>query len=97
MIKIGGYVFEGWFHLFTNTFNDVAGIYVISGPNGLILDVGETNQLATRMANHERKPLWVMSAGKHVYLAFLSVLDSKQRLDIEKYLRNLLKPLHGEK
>lgn len=95
MVKIQNYGFQGPFSLNTQL-NDVAGVYVIYTSQNW-LDVGETDKLGTRIGSHERRPEWLRSAnGYPVWLAFLGVQNSQQRLQIESELRNTLRPLCGD-
>ena len=96
MVKIQNYNFQGPFSL-NSSFNEVAGVYVIYTSQNW-LDVGETDKLASRISSHERRPEWLGNAnGLPIWLAFLGVSNSQQRLQIESELRNSLSPLCGEK
>jgi hypothetical protein len=70
VIQINGYSFEGPYTT-TDSLLDGAGIYAIleSLPDGAysLVDVGESSQVKTRVAPHDRAPLWRQCS------AFLSV------------------------
>jgi len=62
MINIAGYQFEG---PYTNTdsFKDNAGIYAIltrgqTTVPWMVVDIGESDQVKSRIANHDRKNCW---------------------------------------
>lgn len=96
MVKIQNFDFQGPFSLSTSL-NDAAGVYVIYTSQNW-LDVGEADKLGTRIGSHERKPEWLRNSnGYPIWLAFLAVQNSQQRLQIESELRNSLAPLCGEK
>ena len=96
MVKIKNYNFQGPFSL-NISLNEVAGVYVIYTSQNW-LDVGETDKLGTRIGSHERKPEWLRNAnGLPIWLAFLGMANSQQRLQIESELRKFLSPLCGEK
>lgn len=96
MVKIQNYDFHGPFSLNTSL-NEVSGVYVVYTSQNW-LDVGETDKLGTRIDSHERKPEWLRNAnGQPIWLAFLGISSSVQRLQIESELRNSLSPLCGEK
>jgi len=94
---IGGYIFDGPYSIDTN-FNEVAGVYVIFTLSNSWLDVGETDKLKSRVANHERKPCWKNHAGgNQIKLAFLHEKNQNRRLEIESALRSSLNPPCGDK
>lgn len=96
MVKIQNYDFQGPFSLNTSL-NEVSGVYIVYTSQNW-LDVGETDKLGTRIGSHERKPEWFRYAnGQPIWLAFLGISNSVQRLRIESELRNSLSPLCGEK
>lgn len=89
MIKINGYDFEGHYPLVSTSFNDVAGVYFISDGKGSGLDVGETDALATRLSNHERKSCWERHKSGSINVWFHAEDDRNRRLAKEKTIRNL--------
>ena len=96
MITIEGYQFEGGQPLETTRFNEVPAVYVIYTSDSW-LDVGETDKLAARLQNHERKECWKRNAGgKSIYVAVLQESSSQKRSAIEAYLREKLNPKCGE-
>lgn len=97
-MNILGNYFEIGFSLYGVVFNEVAGIYLIYTSGGRILDVGETDQLKTRLQNHERKLSWILNAGNEsIFIAFHSEGNSALRLIKEQILRYNLNPVCGER
>lgn len=100
-MRIQGYEFEQPYFLTRTTFSNVAAVYVIYAViNGqtVWLDVGETDQLANRLANHERRDCWVRNAqGSEIYVGAMQSQDENTRRNIESDLRNRLLPLCGER
>ncbi len=77
-------------------FNDVPGVYVISTSQKWI-DVGETNELGTRLANHERKPCWERNSDNlTLWVNFRGIDNQQERLDLEAKLRSELEPVCGD-
>lgn len=96
LTNINGYQFEQGYPLVT-AFNEVAAVYVIYTTQ-LWLDVGETDQLGTRIAGHERKPCWLKNAGVlPVYVAVHQEANQQTRQSIESYLRSKLNPTCGDR
>lgn len=87
MIYIGGYLFEGPFPEETTDFNEVAAVYVILDENQNKVDVGETDQLKTRLATHERRNCWERNS-KDIYIAVHREDEEIKRLYIEKKIRS---------
>jgi predicted GIY-YIG superfamily endonuclease len=95
-MRIDKYDFEGPYSI-NDAFNNIAGVYVIYTKQKC-LDVGETSELKNRIAEHERKPCWKRNAnGNPINLAFRKVQRQKERLELESYLRDVLKPSCGDK
>lgn len=94
--NIQGYQFEQGYTVATK-FNNVAAVYVIY-TNQIWLDVGETDELGTRMAGHERKPDWIRNAGLlPIYVAVYREDNYQTRLTIESDLRSKLGPRCGDR
>lgn len=97
MVTISGYQFEGGFPLETTKFSEVACVYAIY-TNDTWLEVGETDQLGTRISGHERKACWQKNAGSvPIYVAVHQESNQQTRLAIESYLRSQLNPMCGDK
>jgi hypothetical protein len=95
--NIEGYQFEQGYSLTTTKFNNVPAVYVIY-TSQLWLDVGETDQLGTRMASHERKPDWISSTGLFpIFVAVHREGSMDTRLAIESDLRKRLCPTCGDR
>lgn len=84
-IKYLGYTFNGPF-LITTTFNEVAGVYIITTSGGVVIDVGETDNLNNRIPSHERRACWTRNDGVNLY--FHHERNKDQRLELEKTIRN---------
>jgi hypothetical protein len=99
MQSIAGYNFETSFYLYGTNFNEAAGIYIIyTADTGTILDVGETNQLKSRLSNHERKLSWLLNSGpEEILVAFHHEKNQFLRLLKEKIIREKLNPICGLK
>lgn len=81
---VDGYYFTGPYPL-NGGFNAVAGIYIITTPEGTIIDVGETGNLDDRISSHERKPCWMRNNGSSLW--FHGETNMPARLIKEKFLR----------
>lgn len=77
-------------------FNEAAGVYVIATSEKW-LDVGETDKLGSRLENHERKPCWYRNSdNKTILVCFKMINNQQERFNLEKKLREELKPACGE-
>lgn len=90
-----GYQFEGPYNITASNFNEAAGIYLIADNNGKVVDVGETDQLATRIANHERKNCWDRNDASILW--FHGESNQQSRIIKEKKLRIHFDPACGIK
>ena len=96
-MQIEGYKFSGpYYH--TRRFNrDFGCVYVILNPRNQIVDVGETEDINSRIINHERKMCWyqnnVNETGLYVYVSE----DQNFRRLLEKLIRTKYKPLCGDR
>ena len=99
MIKISQYDFQGPFSS-TDKLENSSGVYVILGRNGNgnwnIVDVGESEDVKTRVQNHDRKSCW-----KGRNYSSLSVAayytDTLSRMMIEREVRDNYDPPCGER
>ena len=97
LTNISGYQFEQGYPLATTTFKNVAAVYIIY-TNQLWLDVGETDQLGTRISEHERRACWQRNAGSvPIYVAVHQESNQQTRLAIESDLRSQLNPTCGNR
>ena len=87
MANINGYIFEGPYNLSSTSFNDVPGVYFISDSRGNSLDVGETEQLATRLVSHERGTCWQNNSLGDVIVWFHGDSNQSSRLRKEAVIR----------
>ncbi len=92
-VNFYGVNFQGPFSLATTSFNPVAGVYLITDARGNVLDVGETGDLKTRIACHEREACWNRNYG--VSLWFYSEVRQWARLQVEKAIRVGVNPVCG--
>lgn len=87
---------------FTNVYSlrNESGVYVILGrkdTNNLnIIDVGESENVYSRVANHERQSCW--EEQKQILLLFAAYYtNKKERIKLEEKIRKLYNPPCGEK
>src|SRR5258708_6856656 len=94
MITISGYNFEG---PYTNTASlaDNAGVYVIltrahTTEKWTVIDIGESTEVKSRIANHDRKPSWSHNSQGTVAAAVLYTpgWTGDQRRALESSLRD---------
>jgi hypothetical protein len=90
-IQIGRYNFEGPY-LSMSSLEDRSGVYAILTRNGTVyspVDVGESAQLKTRVATHDRKECWQQHALGALAVAALYTpgLQQAGRRVIEQELR----------
>lgn len=97
MINIADYQFEGPYHEASTNFNEVAAIYVILDTNNNTIDVGETEELKTRLANHERRNCWKRNCEDDIYVAVYLESRGEERRRIESKIRNAYSFSCGEK
>ena len=88
MTQIDGYQFEGPYHERSTNFNEVAAVYVILDTNNNKIDVGETEQLKSRLSTHERRDCWEQNSEGDIYVAVYQENNKDERLRIEKEIRS---------
>lgn len=99
-MKLGNYIVEG---PYTNTalLRELPGVYIIliNGLLPVILDVGESESVRSRVINHDRKDCWLRNShgAWSVAVIYASLLDPDSRFAIEKELRHELNPICGER
>lgn len=85
---IVGYEFEGPYPVETE-WNPVAAVYVpLNGKRVDPLDVGETENLEERLADHERQDCWEKHATNGLYFAVKIESNELARKSIERVIRN---------
>lgn len=98
-IQIGKYNFDGP-HGNTNWLHPQSGVYVIFSKSGgnswSVVDIGESQSVRERVANHDRQPCWQRHGHRELAAAALYV-DERQRMAIEKELRIHYNPPCGDK
>lgn len=89
-MNIKGYEFKGPFTTETD-FKSIGAVYVITDTNNSPIDVGQTNDLKSRIPSHERQDCWKRNAqgGVSVYARVES--SEQTRLQIESIIRNSFK------
>lgn len=91
-IDINGFTFTGPYHIDEN-FRAVAGVYVLVDLANRVIDVGETSDLGSRIAGHERRPCWTLQNA--AYVLFHAEAVQEKRLRLEKFLRLQYTPTCG--
>ena len=86
-IMLAGYRLKGPYKDGT-VWNEVPAVYVpLNGPVENPLDVGETENLKERLANHERRPCWEKHATEGLYFAVRVEESESERQKIERLIR----------
>lgn len=98
-IQIGNYNFDGPFSN-SNDLKNVSGVYAILGGNGIsnwnVVDIGESEGVRDRVANHDRAVCW--TGRKHPKLAAAALyVPQAQRVKIEQELRAKFNPPCGDR
>lgn len=100
MITIGRYRLEGPVYDKTSL-KDAAGVYAVLDDRGGqrfdVLDVGESEQVRTRIENHERELCWQQNRrGRICYAAlYMPASTQGQREAVEEELRGRFRPVCG--
>lgn len=98
-IPIGKHNFEGPFRD-PATLRDQSGVYAVLGGNGenswKIVDIGESEQIRSRVSNHDRADCWNRNRGNGLaYAAYYC--NERERMRIEQELRAQYKPPCGDR
>jgi hypothetical protein len=99
-IRIGNYTFDGPF-LSIDSIEDRAGVYAVlckKDDKYTVVDVGESAEVKTRLANHDRKDCWEENCTGTLYYAvyYTPNLQQSERKEIEKEIRDQYNPPCGE-
>jgi hypothetical protein len=100
MITIGRYRFEGPVYNVA-ALKDAAGVYAVLDDRGsqgiFVLDVGESEQIRSRVEDHDREPCWLRNCrGKICYAALYMPGSTKlQRRAVEEEVRRQYAPACG--
>ena len=97
MIKVLEYDFEGPF-LSTDEFKNSSGVYVIlGGDNNVVVDVGESKNIKTRIEGHDRK--WCWNRQDYPFLTFAAyyINNHMLRMVMEREIRKNYDPPCGER
>lgn len=102
-IKLAGYDFSGPFSS-TSHLEDQSGVYAVLTINVanqyVVLDVGESATVKSRVENHDRKPCWQRhSNGRSLYYAAYYTPNAQQsgRQAIEQQIRQKYDPPCGKR
>jgi hypothetical protein len=93
------YVFNGPFTHVDGLLRQ-SGVYLISVvENGLhqVLDIGESNDIHTRIKNHDRESQWLSNNGGRQLHVSSYYCDEPTRMVIERQLRSVFNPVCGER
>ena len=98
-ITVGPYTFEGPYGALAS-FRHQAGVYVVlcaTGTQYVVLDVGESSDIRTRLGNHERSGCWSRNCSGQVVAAVLYTpgLQQAARVSIEQQVRAQFSPACG--
>jgi len=94
--KQGVYPFDGP-HTSTSALQQQSGVYVIStkvGDNHKVIDVGESNDVKTRVSSHDRSPSWQQHIADTLY-ASVYYCDEASRMALEGIVREFHNPPCG--
>lgn len=100
-ITIGNYTFEGPYSNFASLL-DRSGIYVIlclKDGKRLVIDVGESATVKSRVEGHDRAPCWRKHCAGTLEVAVYYTPNTQQpgRMQIEQELRKLYQPPCGDR
>jgi len=98
-IQIGNYQFEGPYNS-TDHLQDRSGVYAIldaQQSQTLVVDIGESSGVKSRVENHDRKDCWQRNYRGKLQVAVLYTPQQQQqgRKLIEQQLRNQFNPSCG--
>lgn len=91
-----GYQFEGPHPLDGTNWEGVPAVYVILDNKDAVIDVGETDNLKDRLANHERRPCWERNCDGEIFVAARKEDSGPTRRRIEGEIREEYDPPCGE-
>lgn len=99
-ITLKGYEFEGPYRSTPSLLNR-PGVYVITGRNSSeedhkVLDVGVSEDVRSRVENHDRKACWMDQRFRYLGCAVLYT-DKEESEKIEKELRSYFNPPCGRR
>jgi len=97
MVIISGYSFEDPY-VIGKELIDRAAVYVILDSNNNIVDVGQSGETGTRLANHERKPCWDRYGGKWFAVRWMPSdrYSEEDRREVEGKIRESEDPPCGK-
>ncbi len=96
-MRILGYSFEGPYKINKELVNRAA-IYVILTTNNTVVDVGQSGEVGTRLANHDRSVCWSRNGGTHFVVRWMpsKTYTKEDRERLEKSIRNRYSPSCGK-
>jgi hypothetical protein len=98
MMNIGGLRFEGPFELSCPP--RVAGVYAVicaSTTRNTLVDVGESANIAARIAWHDRAMCWRYNCTARLFVYIFRDRDASRRRAIEAKIRHRYHPACGER
>ena len=95
-IDISWYEFEGPYE-YTEDLNDESGVYVVLDITDYnVIDVGQSDEVESRVEYHDRKDCWSRNSSKGVVYAVL-YCDDPDKTEIEETIRDLYNPPCGDR
>ncbi len=74
----------------------IPGVYVITDPTGIAIDVGQAETVGARLSKHDRRKCWERY-NTLWWPVVLRVDDKNDRDVLERTLRRILRPLCGKR
>ncbi len=101
MIKIGNYNFEGPYPS-VSSLRDESGVYAIIDERpaaNIVVDVGESSTVKSRVEGHDRKDCWNRNKLGTLKVAVLYTPNKQQsgRMEIEQEIRRNFRPSCGDR
>jgi hypothetical protein len=97
-ITIGNLNFDGPF-TGSSQLQSRSGVYAVLGRgtgDWIVVDIGESNDVQARVANHDRKPQW-QTRGHATLGVAAYYCDEVTRMKVEKQLRQQYNPACGDR
>lgn len=94
-----GHSFEGPYQIGKKLI-DRAAVYVILTSNNSVVDVGQSGEAGTRLANHDRGACWKRNSGTQFVLKWMPTSSGYTREDrerLEKSIRDKYNPSCGDR
>jgi len=93
-----GHSFEGPYQIGKKLI-DRAAIYMILTSNNSVVDVGQSGEAGTRLANHDRSTCWTRNGGTQFVVKWMptSTYRKEDREQLEKSIRDRYNPTCGDR